>query len=60
MCVGFPMRSMVSAALCTYERLANPRVTISGTPHSSVTWYSTPASASFSSQTSTYSSSSRQ
>jgi hypothetical protein len=36
------------------------RVTIKGTPHSSVTRNSTPASASFSSQTSTYSSSSRQ
>ena len=51
--VGFPMRSIVSAALWMYERLANPRVTMSGTPHSSVARNSTPASASFSSHTST-------
>jgi hypothetical protein len=38
MCVGLPTRSIVSAALWTYERLANPRATINGTPHSSVTW----------------------
>jgi hypothetical protein len=53
MYVGFPMRSIVSAALWTYDKLANPRVTISGTPHSSVTRNRTPASASFSSHTST-------